>query len=132
MPRNGISPGPPGGCGSSSTSTCRTLTPRWPFTPADSAFARAGGCSGGGGGIVERSLRHPSPASTRKQRGGPGADIVRDFHRHWTPVHLDVVVDNVRAAVVRARDAGARLESGIDSYAWGGLALMSDPFGHGF
>ena len=37
----------------------------------------------------------------------------RDYARHWTPVHLDVVVDDVDAAVTRAvAAAGARLEPG--------------------
>jgi predicted enzyme related to lactoylglutathione lyase len=56
----------------------------------------------------------------------------RDFGRHWTPVHLDVVVDDLDAAVTRARAAGAVLERDIQSHAWGRLALLADPFGHGF
>lgn len=56
----------------------------------------------------------------------------RDYARHWTPVHLDFVVDDVEAAVRRAERAGARLEAPVSTSAWGRLALMSDPFGHGF
>ncbi len=56
----------------------------------------------------------------------------RDYGRHWTPVHLDVVVPDVEAAVARAEAAGARLEAPVRSQAWGRLALMADPFGHGF
>jgi predicted enzyme related to lactoylglutathione lyase len=56
----------------------------------------------------------------------------RSYERHWTPVHLDFVVDEIDAAVERAVLAGARLERPIATYKWGKLALMADPFGHGF
>ena len=58
------------------------------------------------------------------------ADL-RRYRRHWTPVHLDVVVDDVSAAVGRALEAGATLEGDIRVYAWGRIATMADPFGHG-
>ena len=57
---------------------------------------------------------------------------VRDYRRHWTPVHLDIVVPDIDAAIVRARAAGAILEAPVKSANWGKLALMADPFGHGF
>jgi len=60
------------------------------------------------------------------------ASSVRDYHRHWTPVHLDFEVDDIRAAVERAVAAGARLEDEPGPFAWGQLAMLSDPFGHGF
>jgi len=56
----------------------------------------------------------------------------RDYGRHWTPVHLDIVVGDIAAAVERAERAGATLEAPVKSASWGHLALMSDPFGHGF
>ena len=62
----------------------------------------------------------------------PGAASVRDYRRHWTPVHLDFVVDDVSAAVARAVAAGAKLEGGIQSFGWGRQATLGDPFGHGF
>lgn len=58
--------------------------------------------------------------------------LIRGYQRHWTPVHLDFVVENAASAVERALQAGATLEGQIDSFAWGRLAAMSDPFGHGF
>jgi len=61
-----------------------------------------------------------------------GASCVRDYHRHWTPVHLDFEVPDVASAVERALAAGARLESELRSFSWGRLAMLSDPFGHGF
>lgn len=56
----------------------------------------------------------------------------RDYARHWTPVHLDIVVEDLDAAVRRAVDAGARLEQPLREARWGRLALLADPFGHGF
>lgn len=56
----------------------------------------------------------------------------RDYQRHWTPVHLDFVVDQIEPAVQRAIAAGARLEQPIATHKWGKLAFMADPFGHGF
>jgi predicted enzyme related to lactoylglutathione lyase len=56
----------------------------------------------------------------------------RDYQRHWTPVHLDFVVDEIETAVERAILAGAVLEKPIQVFGWGKLALMADPFGHGF
>lgn len=56
----------------------------------------------------------------------------RDYARHWTPVHLDVVVDDVDAAVQRAVAAGAVLEDPPHSASWGRIAHLADPFGHGF
>src|SRR5215471_1235206 len=40
---------------------------------------------------------------------------LRDYRRHWTPVHIDLVVTNLDEAVRRARDAGATLEGDIQS-----------------
>src|SRR5689334_18805280 len=38
------------------------------------------------------------------------AQAGRSYRRHWTPVHLDFVVDDLDAALVRAQSAGAALE----------------------
>jgi len=56
----------------------------------------------------------------------------RDYSRHWTPVHLDFVVQAIEPAVTRAQKAGARLEGEIRTNQWGRIAVMADPFGHGF
>lgn len=61
-----------------------------------------------------------------------GSGRARDYRRHWTPVHLDFEVDDIAAAVDRAVRAGAAREGEIQSYRWGRIATMSDPFGHGF
>jgi predicted enzyme related to lactoylglutathione lyase len=41
-------------------------------------------------------------------------------------------VEDLDAAVARAEAAGAALEAPVTTSAWGRLALMADPFGHGF
>jgi predicted enzyme related to lactoylglutathione lyase len=62
----------------------------------------------------------------------PGGTAVRDYRRHWSPIHLDFVVNNLEAAVTRAKEAGAVLEEPIGEHKWGRMAMMADPFGHGF
>jgi predicted enzyme related to lactoylglutathione lyase len=57
---------------------------------------------------------------------------IRDYRRHWTPIHLDFAVEDLAAAVTRALAAGAKLEGQIESFLWGRQASFSDPFGHGF
>jgi predicted enzyme related to lactoylglutathione lyase len=61
-----------------------------------------------------------------------GAEVRRDYRRHWTPVHLDFAVDDLEAAVRQAEAAGAKLERPIRDRRWGKIALLSDPFGNGF
>ena len=62
---------------------------------------------------------------------GAGGDL-RRYARHWTPVHPDIVVDDVDAAVGRAVGAGAKLEAPAKDAAYGRIAMLADPFGHGF
>jgi predicted enzyme related to lactoylglutathione lyase len=62
----------------------------------------------------------------------PASRAVREYARHWTPVHLDVVVPDLDAAVARAVAAGAALERPVLTQAWGRMANLGDPFGHGF
>lgn len=56
----------------------------------------------------------------------------RDYSRHWTPVHLDFVVDDVAKAAQRALDAGAVRESGCVEWNGSKCITFSDPFGNGF
>ena len=70
-----------------------------------------------------------------KSPGTPASETIsqlRSYQRHWTPVHLDFVVDEIEPAVQRGIEAGAHLERPITTHEWGKLALMADPFGHGF
>ncbi len=61
-----------------------------------------------------------------------GTRGLRSYERHWTPVHLDVVVDDVDAAVARAVAAGAKRERAPATKPWGRIAILADPFGNGF
>lgn len=56
----------------------------------------------------------------------------RNYARHWTPLHLDFVVNDIELAIQRALQAGATQERAITLHQYGKLALMADPFGHGF
>lgn len=57
---------------------------------------------------------------------------VRDYARHWTPLHLDFVVEDLDAAIARVVAAGATPEGDIRTARWGRIAQFADPFGHGF
>ena len=61
---------------------------------------------------------------------GAGGDV-RRYERHWSPVHLDVVVDDVDAALARALAAGAVQEGEVRTATWGKIVVLADPFGHG-
>ncbi|MBF0333848.1 MAG: VOC family protein [Alphaproteobacteria bacterium] len=69
------------------------------------------------------------PAGTRI---GPAGGGIRRYDRHWSPVHVDVVVDDLEAAIARAVNAGAVQEGETCHAAYGRLAMFADPFGHGF
>lgn len=80
-----------------------------------------------GGSSAIYLLKHAAgtlPASSSSQR--------RDFARHWTPVHLDFVVPSIEPALARAQRAGAQLEGEVRTHKWGRIAVLADPFGHGF
>lgn len=64
----------------------------------------------------------PSPATSDRRR----------YERHWTPVHLDIHVDDLEAALARAVKAGATQEQLFRNVEHGSAAFCSDPFGHGF
>jgi predicted enzyme related to lactoylglutathione lyase len=58
--------------------------------------------------------------------------VARSYARHWTPVHLDFVVDDLAVATERAIRAGARQESEREEWRGSRCITFSDPFGHGF
>lgn len=76
------------------------------------------------------------PVFLLKQPAGssPAASITqpRAYTRHWSPVHIDFVVEQLEPAVKRAIDAGATQETGIVSWRGSRCVSFSDPFGHGF
>ena len=62
----------------------------------------------------------------------PDTTDARRYERHWTPVHLDLHVEDLSAALARALAAGAKQEQLFDNAEHGSAAFCSDPFGHGF
>lgn len=56
----------------------------------------------------------------------------RNYQRHWTPVHLDVVVPDLEAALAKAEKAGLRAETGIREASWGRICTLHDTWGHGW
>ncbi len=56
----------------------------------------------------------------------------RRYSRHWTPVHIDFVVDDLLEATDRAIEAGACQESECVEWRGSKCITFSDPFGHGF
>lgn len=63
---------------------------------------------------------------------GPDGPVSRDYRRHWTPVHLDFLVDDIDSAVERALKAGGKLDREIERRPErGDMANLSDPSGNG-
>ncbi len=62
----------------------------------------------------------------------PSTADVRHYARHWTPVHLDFHVDDLKAALERVTAAGATKEQVYESTEHSSIAFCADPFGNGF
>ena len=56
----------------------------------------------------------------------------RNYERHWTPVHLDFVVNDLVGMLTRLLALGASLDREVKSREYGRIANMADPFGNGF
>lgn len=68
-----------------------------------------------------------------KPGGSPGAGkALRDYARHWCPVHLDIVVEDLEAALRRAERAGFVREGEVREEAFGRIVQLADPIGHGW
>jgi lactoylglutathione lyase len=69
----------------------------------------------------------------QKAPGSVGAgNSKREYQRHWMPMHVDVVVDELEPALERALAAGAIQEGLIREADWGRIVPLADPFGHGW
>ncbi len=71
-----------------------------------------------------------SSAGSRATNGTQGA--TRDYARHWTPIHVDVVVEDLDATLSRALAAGALQEGVVRDEPWGRIVQVADPFGLGW
>ncbi|MCQ4297777.1 VOC family protein [Pseudomonas stutzeri] len=88
------------------------------------------------GSFAVEMLGGPTPIYLLLKDAGsaaiPGGTLQRNYGRHWTPLHLDFVVEDIEAATARAIAHGAHLEQPIATQVGHKLALLADPFGHGF
>jgi predicted enzyme related to lactoylglutathione lyase len=62
----------------------------------------------------------------------PNTKDVRHYDRHWTPVHVDFHVDDLKTALDKAVGAGAIKEQVFENPEHGSIAFCADPFGNGF
>jgi predicted enzyme related to lactoylglutathione lyase len=64
----------------------------------------------------------------------PGRNLssARQYSGHWTPVHIDFVVDDIDKAAERVAEAGGIRESECIEWKGSKCITFSDPFGHGF
>jgi len=62
-----------------------------------------------------------------KVSAGKTSLILRDYSRHWTPVHLDIHVEDIERTIERALAAGGKLEARPKP----SLANLVDPSGNG-
>jgi len=79
-------------------------------------------------GDMEIGLLEKAPGT----KPAPGSDDVRDYTRHWTPVHLDFYVADFEQTLNAALDAGAKCEQKFEGGKHPPVAFCSDPFGNGF
>jgi lactoylglutathione lyase len=88
----------------------------------------------GDGGVEMMGASSPVYLLCKEAGSIAGAvfEQTRDYRRHWTPVHLDFVVDDLAAALARAERAGAVREGDVRTARWGRIATLADPFGNGF
>lgn len=56
----------------------------------------------------------------------------RSYARHWTPVHIDLVVTDIDQSLKRVLSAGSIQEGECVNWRGSKSITFSDPFGHGF
>ncbi len=104
---------------------------------AETFYVEALGCKklrNQGDNMVVLSVENSDIYLQEKKSGTnplPSGDTVRNYDRHWTPIHLDFLCDNVEEVLVKILKFGGKHEGG-ESGDWGSIAHCSDPFGNGF
>ena len=96
------------------------------------AFGLSAGRRFGDGGVELLGAQAPIYLLQNAAGSIAAADMPRDYTRHWTPVHLDVVVDSLEPALDRALRAGLMQEADIREANWGRIVRLADPWGHGW
>jgi catechol 2,3-dioxygenase-like lactoylglutathione lyase family enzyme len=72
---------------------------------------------------------HEKPSGSKPS---PSSSTTRDYHRHWTPVHLDLHVEDFDAVLAKVRAAGGTVEVELKNQGPMPAGFCSDPFGNGF
>ncbi|MCA9618078.1 MAG: VOC family protein [Myxococcales bacterium] len=72
---------------------------------------------------------HEKAAGTKSSAGGTET---RRYERHWTPVHLDLHVQDFDVVVAKVRAEGGTVENELRDHGPKPAAFCSDPFGNGF
>ena len=86
------------------------------------------------GGMVVLAVENADIYLQEKEPGTKPLEsksVVRNYERHWTPIHLDFICDNVEELVSKIVKLGGMHEGGV-SGDWGSIAYCADPFGNGF
>lgn len=96
------------------------------------AFGLTAGRRFGDGGVELLGAQAPIYLLQSPADSVAAADARRDYGRHWTPIHLDVVVEQLEPALDRALRAGMRQENRLREANWGRIVRLADPWGHGW
>jgi len=64
---------------------------------------------------------------TQNSCATPESSTSRTYKRHWTPIHLDIIVDDLHSALERAIRAGAIREGDIEADQQGSIAFLLRP-----
>ncbi len=72
---------------------------------------------------------HEKAAGT--QSSTPGKEK-RHYERHWTPVHIDIHVEDFDGALEKVRAAGGTVEMEFRNQGPKPAGFCADPFGNGF
>lgn len=71
-------------------------------------------------------------AKAAGSKPSPNNTDQRKYDRHWTPVHLDLHVEDFDGVVAKIREAGGLIETEYRNEGPRPAAFCSDPFGNGF
>lgn len=96
------------------------------------AFGLTAGRRFGDGGVELLGAQAPIYLLQNAAGSVAAADARRGYHRHWTPIHLDVVVEQLEPALERALRAGMVQENELREANWGRIVRLADPWGHGW
>ncbi len=100
---------------------------------------------GGAFGFREAARPHPSYAVLEAEgatlglmakpegsQATPAAGTSRTYARHWTPVHLDLHVEDFERSLAAVERLGGAVEQVHRVPGRSVIAFCADPFGHGF